>query len=149
MEVFGAKQFPLADGLSLNTQLAYTYIDGQFDTSIADTDFFGDVSAGDPIPYIPEHQFQLSVSLDAAKWQLSANLGKVDAVCTRASCGAFEKTDSTTNLDLAAQYYVQDNLKLFSRIENVTDERDILGRQPYGARPNKDRTASVGVELRF
>ena len=149
VEVFGAKQFPLADGLSLNTQLAYTYIDGQFDTSIADTDFFGDVSAGDPIPYIPEHQFQLSVSLDAAKWQLSANLGKVDAVCTRASCGAFEKTDSTTNLDLAAQYYVQDNLKLFSRIENVTDERDILGRQPYGARPNKDRTASVGVELRF
>lgn len=149
VEVFGAKQFLLSDGLSLNTQLAYTYIDGQFDTSIADTDFFGDVAAGDPIPYIPEHQFQLSVSLDAAKWQVSANLGKVDAVCTRASCGLFEKTDSSTNLDLAAQYYVQDNLKLFSRIENVTDERDILGRQPYGARPNKDRTASVGVEIRF
>ncbi|GHA07578.1 hypothetical protein GCM10008090_16760 [Arenicella chitinivorans] len=149
VEVFGSKQFLLSDDLSLNTQVAYTYIDGQFDTSIADTDFFGDVDAGDPIPYIPEHQLQLSISLDAAKWQLSANLGRVDAVCTRASCGVFEKTDSATNLDFAAQYYVQDNLKLFSRIENVTDERDILGRQPYGARPNKDRTASVGVELRF
>ncbi|MFT7467072.1 MAG: Fe(3+) dicitrate transport protein, partial [Candidatus Pseudothioglobus sp.] len=41
--------------VSIPVNFTYTYIDGTFDTDIADTDFFGNVSAGDPIPYIPEH----------------------------------------------------------------------------------------------
>jgi len=149
IEAYVSNIFTLSADLKLNTSVSYTYIDGEFDTSIADTDFFGDVTAGDPIPYIPENQMQVSAGLEAENWGLNANLSYVDEVCTRASCGAFEKTDSALTLDLAAQYFVRDNVKLFGRIENVSDEQDILGRQPYGARPNKGRTASVGLELNF
>ena len=46
--------------VSLPLELAYTYINGEFDTDIADTDFFGDVRKGDPIPYIPDHQLNLT-----------------------------------------------------------------------------------------
>lgn len=149
LEFLVVNSWELGGDKRLPVQLSYTYIDGEFDTDIADTDFFGDVSAGDPIPYIPESQLQLSVGLQAAIWQLNANLSYVDEVCTRASCGAFEVTDSALTVDLAANYQLRDSLKLFARVENVTDEQDILGRQPYGARPNKGRTASLGMEYDF
>jgi Fe(3+) dicitrate transport protein len=149
LEVLLANSLPVSDGLLFNTSLSYTYINGEFDTDIASTDFFGDVSAGDPIPYIPENQLQLSAGLEAAVWQLNANVSYVDEVCTRASCGQFERTEDALTLDLAANYVLNDNVKVFSRIENATDEQDILGRQPYGARPNKGRTASVGIEMNF
>jgi Fe(3+) dicitrate transport protein len=149
LEVLVANSLSVSDGLLLNTSLSYTYINGEFDTNIASTDFFGDVSAGDPIPYIPENQLQLSAGLEAKVWQVNANVSYVDEVCTRASCGQFERTDDALTLDLAANYVVNDNIKVFSRIENATDEQDILGRQPYGARPNKGRTASIGIEMSF
>lgn len=133
----------------LNSQISFTYIDGVFDTNIASTDFFGDVNVGDPIPYIPETQFQLAFGLERGVWQANLNVSYVDEVCTRASCGTFERTDDALTLDVAGQYLYSDGLKFFGRIENATDEQDILGRQPYGARPNKGRTASIGVELNF
>lgn len=149
VEFLFANRFSLVDSMALTTQVSVTYIDGEFDTNIADTAFFGDVSVGDPIPYIPETQFQFSLGLEQNSWQVNANLGYVDEVCTRASCGVFERTDDALTLDLAGQYLLNDSVKFFGRVENATDEQDILGRQPYGARPNKGRTASLGVELRF
>lgn len=149
LEAFAATRFELGNRLALNTSISYTYIDGEFDSDIADTDFFGDVNAGDPIPYIPENQLHFATAIEADTWQANANISYVDEVCTRAACGAFQKTDSALTLDLAAQYFVQDNIKIFARVENATDEQDIVGRQPYGARPNKGRSASLGVELSF
>ena len=135
--------------LNLPLELAYTRINGEFDTDIGDTDFFGDVSKGDPIPYIPDHQLNLTLGAQRQRWDLFLSANYVDAVCTRASCGPFERTDSTLVLDLAGNYTLTDNLKLFARLENLTRAKDIVGRQPYGARPNKDRTASLGVRLTF
>lgn len=136
-------------GVSVPLNITYTYINSEFDTDIADTDFFGDVSAGDPIPYIPEQQGQVSVGLEADNWSAYANIVYVDEVCVRASCGDFEQTDGSLTLDLAANYQLSNDVKLFARVENVTDEQDIVSRQPYGARPNKTRTFSVGAQYLF
>lgn len=149
LEVLLANSLVVSGDLLFNTSLSYTHINGEFDTDIADTAFFGDVSAGDPIPYIPENQLQLSAGFETGVWQASANVSYVDEVCSRASCGQFDRTDDALTLDLAANYLFNDNIKLFTRFENVTDEQDILGRQPYGARPNKGRTASIGIEMTF
>ncbi|MCR9277386.1 MAG: TonB-dependent receptor [Pseudomonadaceae bacterium] len=136
-------------GISIPASLAYTYIDGSFDTDIADTAFFGDVSSGDPIPYIPEHQLSLTVGLETERWGVFGALSFVDEVCVRASCSDFEQTDSSMTLDISSRYSLRDGVTLLARIENLTDEEDILGRQPYGARPNKSRTASLGVRVEF
>lgn len=124
-------------------------MDATFDTDIADTDFFGDVRKGDPIPYIPDHQLRLSAGVEHARWGAYISANYVDAVCVRASCGSFERTDETFTVDLSANYQFNDRINLFGRIENLTDAEDILGRQPYGARPNKDRTASIGARFTF
>ncbi|XOV82455.1 MAG: TonB-dependent receptor family protein [bacterium] len=135
--------------IAMPLEFAYTFIDSEFDNNIASTDFFGDVSKGDPIPYIPENQLNISLGMVAGEWDVYLAANYVDEVCVRASCGAFEKTDSTLNIDLSGSYNLNAATELFARVENLTGEEDILGRQPYGARPNKDTTASVGVRFTF
>ena len=137
------------NGIRFPLNITYTYIDSEFDTDIADTAFFGDVSAGDSIPYIPENQAQISLGLEANDWSAYVNGVYVDEVCVRASCGDFEKTDGSFTVDVSGNYQISDDLKLFARIENLTDEQDIVSRQPYGARPNKTRTFSVGAQYSF
>lgn len=137
------------NGIRIPFNLTYSYIDSEFDTDISGTDFFGDVSAGDSIPYIPESQGQVTLGLEGDKWATYLNAVFVDSVCTRASCDAFEATDSSFILDLSGSYNVNAYLRVFARIENLTDEEDIVSRQPYGARPNKSRTASVGITYSF
>ena len=129
--------------------LSYTYTDAQFDTDIADTDFFGDVGKGDPIPYIPEHQMQLSLGYESSNWGAYLNTRYSSAVCTRAACGAFQKTDSSLVVDLSGNFQLSEAVNIFARIENLTDEQDIVARQPYGARPNKPLTAFIGARFDF
>lgn len=134
---------------SIPVSLSYTYIDGEFDTDIADTDFFGSVSEGDPLPYLPENQFLASIGLEKNNWAAYLTGNYVDEVCVRASCNQFEQTDDTFTVDISANYQFNDALNFYARVENLTREEDILGRQPYGARPNKDRTVSAGMRFDF
>ena len=127
--------------------LSYTLIHGEFDSDIADTDFFGSVSKGDPLPYLPENQFLVSVGFEKNNWAAYVSGNYVDEVCVRASCGAFEKTDDTFTIDISANYQFNRALNVYARVENLTSEEDILGRQPYGARPNKDRTVTLGLKF--
>jgi Fe(3+) dicitrate transport protein len=137
------------NGIRIPLSITYTYINSEFDTDIADTAFFGDVSAGDPIPYIPENQGQVSLGLEANNWSTYINAVYIDEVCVRASCAEFEKTNSSFTLDISSNYQMSEDLKLFARIENLTNEQDIVSRQPYGARPNKTRTFSIGAQYSF
>jgi Fe(3+) dicitrate transport protein len=116
---------------------------------IADTEYWGDVQKGDPIPYIPEHQLLLRLGFAVDRFSADVSASYVDAVCTRPACGDFESTDDSLTLDLGAAFAATGYLDLFARLENLTNEQDIMGRQPYGARPNKARTAAIGVRLAF
>lgn len=149
VEVLLAADLAPKSDLNVPISLTYTYINAEFDTDIADTDFFGDVSAGDPIPYIPDNQLRFSLGLENSSWGAYFNANYVDGTCVRASCAAFERTDDNFTLDFSANYQFNENINFFGRVENLTDAEDILGRQPYGARPNKDRTATFGARYTF
>ena len=138
----------LTDSLELPMSLTYTHTDAEFDSTF-DSEFFGDVSKGDPIPYIPKSQYAFSVGIESNTFQVNAVLNYVDAVCVKASCGDFEETNESTSLDVVGNYQVSDDFAVYLRMENITDEADIVARQPKGARPNKARTATLGVRYTF
>lgn len=136
-----------AGGFVLPVEIVYTWIDGEFDTDIADTDFFGDVQAGDPLPYIPSHQFHALLGVTKGRWSGHVSANYVDGVCARASCRAYETTDDSLTIDLAGRLALSDTVSVFARVENLADAYDIVGRHPYGARPNKGRSAAVGFDV--
>ena len=147
IELVAATEFTIAGDLRIPAKFTYTYIDGTFDTDIADTGFFGDVSAGDPLPYIPDQQWQAVTGLESGRWALHMSASYVADVCVRSSCGEYERTDDSLILDLAFHYTMGQNMRLFGRIENISDESGIVSRHPYGARPNRDRTISAGINF--
>ncbi len=129
-------------------RFAYTYTDSSFERSF-DSDAWGQVTTDDSIPYIPENQAQFSFGYDNGQWQLLSAIHYVDGVCTKAACTEFLKTDDLLVVDLSAEYQMNEFTSFFATIDNLFAEDGIAGRQPYGARPVKDRHARVGIIFNF
>lgn len=136
----GTWQFPLT--------LTYTWMDAEFQSDF-NSDFFGAVQAGDPVPYVPVNQGLLTVGMENDALAMWLSINYVDKVCTRASCGAYEETEAATLLDLSAHYRFNDNWSAYANAENLTDELYIASREPYGARSNKPRAYHAGVRFNF
>ncbi len=147
LELSASTRIETSGYFAIPLSISYTWLDSQFDSDIADTDFFGDVSRGDPIPYLPEQQLQLAGGLVGARWSHFINLNYQMGVCVRASCGPFEKTENSTTVDLTSQLELNGATQIFFKLENALNAQHIVGRQPYGARTNRDRTATVGFRL--
>lgn len=141
----------LAQGADFGLPLlvAYTWMDAEFRSDIDDSEFFGDVQAGDPVPYIPDNQLYASLGFERGPWSAYLSGNHVEGVCTSAACGPFQRTDDSTTFDLAVHWQLNPRLELYSVLENMTDELDIVGREPYGARPNKGRSWLLGARLEF
>ena len=147
LELQASAQLVQNAGFSLPLTLSYTWLDGQFDSDIANTDFFGDVSRGDSLPYIPENQILVELGFERNAWATYVRMNHVDEVCVRAMCGEFEQTDAFTVFDVSTHYTVNPRLSVYGKWENITDETAIVARQPYGARPLRDATYSLGFRF--
>lgn len=111
---------------------------------------WGNVLAGDEMPYIPENQGQLSIGLVGKKFGLHMRAAYQDETRAVAGSGpilAGEGTDSKWVLDLSADYALTPTLDLFMRVENLLDETYIAALRPAGLRPGKDRSAFLGFRI--
>ena len=148
LEVSTQAVFDLNEKWQLPVQLAYTWMNAKFQSSF-DSEFFGEVNKGDPVPYIPSNQLWVSIGLTGGPWSFYLGSNYVDSVCTRASCGPYEKTGNSLLFDLAAHYQINPEWQIFAVIENLADKIYLVAREPYGARPNKPRSLMAGVTFAF
>lgn len=137
----------LNNQVQIPVSLSYTYLDAEFDSNIADTSFFGDVSIGDPLPHIPRNQALLSVGLERGPLSSYVRANYIDDVCVRASCGEFERVDSLFTLDLSTHYQLSERLTVYGKWENASDTNAIVARRPYGARPLRDPSVTLGFRF--
>ncbi|HEY5568012.1 MAG TPA: TonB-dependent receptor [Gammaproteobacteria bacterium] len=153
LELSGRYEFDLERGLRLPVQLAYTYTNAEFRTSFeSGFEEWGGVEVGDELPYLPEHQAQLLAGLAAERWSVNLAASFVDAMRIEAGQGATSPTGATDShwvVDLAGDWTLTDNLRLFARVENVLDEAYVVAWRPAGARPGRPRTALIGINASF
>ena len=158
VEIYGleaslAHDFRLGSGLSLPTQLTYTHTQSEFQTQF-ESEFsqWGQVKIGDELPYLPEHQVSLEVGLAGDNWRLVSLVKYVSAMSEAAGdnteLSGFE-TDEIVQMDLSASYRLNDNIKFYGKVDNVTDEISMVSRRPFGARPGKPRQISAGFKYEF
>ncbi len=131
----------------------YTYTQAEFQNSFeSDFDEWGNVSAGDELPYIPEHQFFISAGVVAPKWEVHVAGKYVDEMRTQAGTGSIpndEGTDAHFVVDVAGEYEIIDNTRLFFTADNIFDTEYVAARRPAGARPGKPLTALAGIKFKF
>jgi Fe(3+) dicitrate transport protein len=135
--------------MTVPVDLMYTYTDATISEDNATTGF----QDGDVLAAIPENSFSLRVGLETvAGWDNYAVAKYTDEMCVDVGCNngdQFDHTEEVFVVDYISRYEVSPSGVVFLKVENIFDEEAIVSRQPDGARPNKPRTASVGVEWSF
>ena len=148
IELTAQTSFELGNKWTLPIQLSFTWMDAKFQSNF-DSEFFGHVSEGDPVPYVPEFQYWASIGLEGGPWSFYLSASHVDSVCTRASCGEYEQTEDSTVLNLSGHFQINKQWQLYAVVENLTDDIYLVAREPYGARPNKPRSVMTGARFNF
>lgn len=141
----------VATGLSIPLRLAYTFTDTAFRSSFASA-FWGPVTRGDALPYIPRHQIFASLGVETARWGMSLAVNYVAAVRTVAGQGAApngETVGAHTVADLSAHVMLTPTVRLYGTVENLFDNIYAVARRPAGLRPGKPRTAKLGLSAAF
>lgn len=143
----------LGSQLSIPLSAVYTWTDGEFRNSF-NSSFaeWGNVTAGDELPYVPAHQFTLNAGLEGQAWRVFLTVNYVDEARASAGTGAIppsELIDSRTLVDLSGEYDLTDRLRLFASAENLGDETYNVALRPAGARPGAPRTVLAGFKLKF
>ncbi len=131
----------------------YTLSRGEFATDFVSADpLFGSVTAGDEMSYIPAHQVHLTAGLQHARGGFDVAATYVAPMREEPGQGAIDEglaTDEQWILDVSGRLSLIGPLVLYAHLRNVLDDRPIVSRRPYGARPAAPRWLQVGLEAKF
>ena len=131
-------------------ELSWTNTNSEFQESF--DGFWGDVSKGDELPYLPDTMVSLNLGLNVNKISANISMKKTSEMRSVAGSGSISgsnATDAITIIDLGMRYALQDNVTLSVGINNFMDDDGIAARRPYGARPTMPRSFNLGVDYTF
>jgi len=138
---------------SLPFTFGYTYTNTEFKNSFGSSaDLWGEVTAGDELPYISKHQFNIGISLEHAKFELNLNgrfNGEFRTQAGRGSIPTNELVDSNFILDFSGKYHINKNLSATANVINLFDKVYAASRVPAGLRPGHPFGAYAGLQYKF
>lgn len=132
---------------------SYTLTQTEFLETFQSRDpLFGQVEAGDELPYVPQHQMRASVGVELERAGGYAAFTYTSPMRERSGAAPLSlalTTDRTTSLDVGGHFWAMDGARLYIRARNLLGTASIVSRRPYGARPNAPRWVQAGVELQY
>jgi len=143
-----------AGGFEFPVSLNYTWTnEAEFKNAFA-SGFapWGNVEAGDSLPYIPEHLLRLSAGLANENFRMNLAATYVGEIRTRAGQGAWDPQETVAShvvWDAIATWNFTENLSTYLKVDNLFDETYVASRRPSGVRPGLPRTAYVGLTFRL
>jgi len=141
--------FLASSGLRLPVRLAYTYTEALFRSAFASAYApWGAVQVGDELPYLPRHLLYVASGVGRGSWTLRLDGSYTSAARTRAGQGPIptgERADAALVLGMAGEVELPASTAIFFGVQNLTDARHVVARQPAGARPGLPRTFQMGI----
>jgi len=140
--------------VSVPASLEYTWTsEAEFKSAFeSNFDPWGDVQAGDELPYIPEHQLRAMAGVEFEQWRVSLAANYLSKLRTKADQGAFDPANSVESRvvwDAMANWNFSSRLSAYVKVDNLLDETYVAARRPSGVRPGLPRTAYLGVTYRY
>jgi len=140
--------------LEVPMSLQYTWTTQAKFESAFDSNFdpWGEVSAGDELPYIPEHQLRAMLGLATEQWRVNVAASYIGKLRTTAGQGSFdpaESVDARVVWDLTSAWQFTPKLSTYIKVDNLLDETYVAALRPAGARPGLPRTAYLGLTYRL
>ena len=137
--------------ITLHADANYTLTLSDFRTSfLSDNPQFADVEKGDRLPYVPIHQLALLFGAEYHGLTLDVTatyVGQMRDVAGQGDVPDAERVPGRFVVDLASSYAISDSLRAYLRIDNLFDNRYIVSRRPFGARPGLPFQFLLGLRL--
>lgn len=153
VELTAAYSWTLGNGWEWPISLAYTYTRSEFKTSFdSGFDMWGQISAGDQLPYLPDHQGSVLTGIVADSWDVNLVVRYIGEMLEASGDGVTlsgQHTPALTVLDMSASYDLAGYGLLYLKADNLFDTQKIVSRRPFGARPGKPRMFQLGYQYRF
>jgi Fe(3+) dicitrate transport protein len=143
----GPVKFPLS--------AAYTLTMTEFlQTFESDDPIFGDVEAGDEMPYVPRHEGRVNLGVEVGPAGGYASAIYVAKMREEAGAGPLDQsltTDEQFVVDAGLNYKLPlpFTTTVYLQARNLFDNVTLASRRPYGARPNAPRWIQVGAKVEF
>ncbi|MDF2698055.1 MAG: outer rane iron(III) dicitrate receptor, partial [Labilithrix sp.] len=132
---------------------AYTLTYGEFLNDFTSQDpIYGVVRKGDELPYIPLNQLNLTLAVEHRRAGINGAFNYIAPMREQAGNVAIERavaTDEQAWFDFGGYYNVARWLRAYVNLRNAFGAENIVGRRPYGARPNAPRWLQVGLKFQF
>lgn len=131
----------------------YTLTDTEFVNEFNSTDgAWGEIEKGDEIPYISKHQFNASIALEHAKFELILGArynGEFRTIAGQGDIPYEYSVPSNTVVDFGSKYKFNKHFSLTGNINNLFDTTYLVSRVPSGLRPGMPFSASIGIAAQF
>ncbi|QDF68172.1 TonB-dependent receptor [Shewanella sp. SNU WT4] len=141
-----------ADGqVSFPVKIAYTYTHTEFSNSFT-SDFWGQVNAGDELPYLPTNQLYLGLGAQTDHWQVTLAGRYTSDMRTEAGQGSIASNEliaAKTVVDLSARYFITKQQEVYLQAENLLDETYMTTRIHGSIFSGKPRTVTLGYSYQF
>jgi len=153
LEFSSSYQFALNEQLDVPVSLVYTYSDSKFKHSFeSGFPMWGNITKGDSVPYLPEHQLTVNMGLTAEQWDINfitRYVGEMLEASGENVTLSGVTTKAYTVVDFSASYYLGEYGKVYLKADNILDSQEIVSRRPNGARPSKPQQVFVGYQYNF
>ncbi|MDT0604073.1 TonB-dependent receptor family protein [Thalassotalea castellviae] len=152
LEVKAGYEFA-SNNVTIPVDLTYTFTQTEFKNDFSSQlETWGDVIAGDELPYVPENQLQLTVGVVGDHWRSHVLVRYTDEVRTVAGQGnalLTDRIDSRTVVDFSTQYTLADNQKITLNIDNLLDEEYVSTKTHGSIMVGKPRSLTLGYQYSF
>lgn len=133
--------------------LNFHYFKSTFDNSF-DSDFeaWGQVEAGDELPYIPSGQTSLRAGLVHDKFEVFVQPRWISAMRTYAGQGPLVEGNhipAQLTVDAGAHYYLNERLSVYGTVLNLGDANFVVASRPAGLRPIAPMRFRIGLSADF
>ena len=141
------------NSFKLPLTFAYTYTNSKFLNSFDSEDsLWGEVTSGDQLPYIANHQFSATLSLEHNAFEVNLSGRFNGAFRTKAGRGDIpenEKVNSSFIIDVSGKYSLNKHINLTANLVNLLDTTYAVSRVPAGLRPGLPFGVFGGFELKL
>ena len=148
LEILLTSDFVENKNISVPFSFSYTLTNAKFLTDFGSTqDIWGEVSNGDRIPYIPQHQLNSNIGIKINKFEINFN-GNYNGKFSTIADSSIE-IPSYFIFDISFKYKVRPGITYTSKIINLFDENYAVSRAPAGLRPGHPFGIYAGFEYLF
>lgn len=158
VDIYGLELTATADAsrwidmpFNLPLSAVYTLTQTEFKTSFdSGFDPFGNVIAGDELPYVADNQLFLTAGAEGDRWGIEWAMfyqSERRAFAGQGPIAANELLDAHTVVDFSGYVEILDGVRVRGKVENVFNEVYIAADRPAGLRPGLLRAFWVGVDI--